>query len=161
MAKESASKRAYPWATDIKNGQVSLRLMTPKDGKTMLSFTQSLPEEDLVFLTVDITQPGIVERWAHSLESGRIKVIIAEANGQFVGYGSLSRSQPFWTRHLGEIQIVIAPEYRAEHTGRGACLQGRTSHCAVARPVDRIIEEIRAVARSTVRPLGLRLEIPA
>lgn len=117
MAQESASKHTYPWTTDIKNGQVTLRLMQPKDGISMLAFTQSLPEEDLVFLTVDITQPGIVDRWAYSLESGRIKVVIAEANGQLVGYGSLSRNEPFWTRHLGEIQIMIAPPYRGRGLG--------------------------------------------
>src|ERR1043166_7251989 len=112
MATESASKRTYPWTTEIKNGQVTLRLMAPEDGKAMLAFTRSLPEEALVFQTVDITQPGIVERWANSLESGRLKVVVAEVEGQPVGYGSLSRAEPFWTRHLGEIQIMIAPDFR-------------------------------------------------
>jgi L-amino acid N-acyltransferase YncA len=159
MAKESASKRTYPWTTDIKKGQVTLRLMTPKDGKTMLAFTQSLPEEDLVFLTVDITQPGIVDRWAHSLESGRIKVVIAEANGQFVGYGSLSRSEPFWTRHLGEIQIAINPEYRGQ--GLGHILANEVYAIAQEQGLQKVIARMAAGQQGAVQvfeSLGFRAE---
>ena len=159
MAKESASKRTYPWTTDIKNGQITLRLMTPKDGKTMLALTQSLPEEDLVFLTVDITQPGIVERWAHSLESGRIKVVIAEASGQFVGYGSLSRAEPFWTRHLGEIQIVITPEFRGR--GLGHILANEVYALAQEQGLQKIVARMAAGQRGAVQvfeSLGFRAE---
>lgn len=159
MAKESASKRTYPWTTDIKKGQVTLRLMMPKDGKEMLAFTQSLPEEDLVFLTVDITQPGIVERWAHSLETGRIKVVVAEANGKFVGYGSLSRNEPFWTRHMGEIQIMIAPEYRGR--GLGHILAGEVFSLANDVGYQKIIARMAADQRGAFQVfenMGFRAE---
>jgi L-amino acid N-acyltransferase YncA len=159
MAKESASKRTYPWTTEIKNGQVRLRLMMPKDGKAMLAFTQSLPEEDLVFLTVDITQPGIVDRWAHSLESGRIKVVVAEANGQFVGFGSLSRNEPFWTRHMGEIQIMIAPEYRGR--GLGHLLANEVFALANEAGFQKIVARMAATQRGAVQvfeSLGFRAE---
>jgi L-amino acid N-acyltransferase YncA len=159
MAKESASKRTYPWTTEIKNGQVTLRLMTPKDGKAMLAFTQSLPEEDLAFMTVDITQPGIVERWAHSLESGRIKVVVAEANGQFIGYGSLSGSAPFWTRHLGEIQIVITPDYRGR--GLGHILANEVYALAQEKGLQKIVARMAAGQRGAVQvfeSLGFRAE---
>lgn len=149
MAKESASKRTYPWTTGIKNGQVTLRLMTPKDGKNMLAFTQSLPEEDLVFLTVDITQPSIVDRWAHSLESGRIKVVVAEAAGQIVAYGSLSRSEPFWTRHLGEIQIAIAPVYRGR--GLGHIIANEVYAIAQEQGLQKIVARMAAGQRSAVQ----------
>jgi L-amino acid N-acyltransferase YncA len=149
MAKESASKRTYPWTTEIKNGQVTFRLMTPKDGKAMLAFTQSLPEEDLVFMTVDITQPGIVDRWAQSLESGRLKVVVAEVGGKLVGFGSLSRSEPFWTRHLGEIQIMIAPEYRGR--GLGHLLANEIFAVAEERGLQKIVARMAADQKGAVQ----------
>jgi L-amino acid N-acyltransferase YncA len=159
MAKESASKRTYPWTTDIKNGQVSLRLMTPKDGKAMLAFTRSLPEEDLVFLTVDITQSGIVERWERSLERGRIKVVIAEAGGEIIGYGSLSRRSPFWMRHLGEIEIAITPEYRGR--GLGHVLADEVYALAEQQGLQKIVARMAAGQRGAVQVferLGFRAE---
>ncbi|MBI3650370.1 MAG: GNAT family N-acetyltransferase [Acidobacteria bacterium] len=159
MAKESTSKRAYPWTTTIKNGQVTLRLMSPQDGKTMLAFTQSLPEEDLVFLTVDITQPGIVERWANSLQSERMKVVVAEVNGQVVAYGSLTRNEPFWTRHLGEIQIMIVPEYRGR--GLGHILANEVHALAQDSGLQKIIARMAADQRSAVQvfeTMGFRVE---
>jgi L-amino acid N-acyltransferase YncA len=149
MAKESASKRTYPWTTEIKNGQITLRLMTPQDGKAMLAFTQSLPEEDLVFMTVDITQPGIVDRWAQSLESGRLKVVVAEVNGRLIGYASLSRAEPFWTRHLGEIQIMIAPDYRNQ--GLGQVLANEIFAVAEERGLQKIVARMAADQRGAVQ----------
>jgi RimJ/RimL family protein N-acetyltransferase len=109
---ESVSKRAYPWTTTLKDKQITLRLMQPADGDAILAFARSLPEEDLLFLSVDITQPEVVEGWSRNLESGRTRTVLAEAGGALVGFGALIRSELTWARHLGDIQLLISPACR-------------------------------------------------
>ena len=117
MTKESASKRTYPWTTSVKDEQVTIRLMKPEDGQALLAFAQSLPEDDLLFLSVDITKPEVIEQWARSIQSGRANTVLAESNGKLIGHGTLSLNDLLWTRHLGEIQLMISPDRRGGGLG--------------------------------------------
>ena len=117
MSRESASKRTFPWTTTAKDKQVTIRLMKPADGKVLLAFAQSLPEDDLLFLSVDITRPEVVEQWGRNVQAGRVKTVLAEADGQLIGHGTLSLNELMWTRHLGEIQLMISPEHRGRGLG--------------------------------------------
>ena len=107
MTKESVMKRSYPWTTTIKDNQITIRLMKPEDAKGLLAFAQSLPEDDLLFLSVDITKPEVIEQWARNIQSGRTRTVLAEAGGKLIGHGTLSYNELTWTRHLGEIQLMI------------------------------------------------------
>jgi len=107
-----ASKRTYPWTTTLKGNQITLRLMGPEDRDALMSFAKSLPEDDLIFLAVDITRPEALDQWVHNLKIGQIKTVLAEANGKLVGHGTLSHNSLQWTRHLGEIVLLLSPQYR-------------------------------------------------
>ena len=91
--------------------------MKPEDGKALLAFAQSLPEDDLLFLSVDITKPEVVEQWGRNVQSGRVNTVLAEVDGQLIGHGTLSLNELMWTRHLGEIQLMISPEHRGRGLG--------------------------------------------
>lgn len=117
MTKESVMKRSYPWTTTIKDNQITIRLMKPEDAKGLLAFAQSLPEDDLLFLSVDITKPEVVEQWARNIQAGRTHSVLAEAGGKLIGHGTLSFNELTWTRHLGEIQLMIDPERRGGGLG--------------------------------------------
>ena len=111
MSKES--KRIYPWTTTLKDKQLTLRLMQPDDREALMSFARALPEDDLLFLAVDITRPEALAQWVHDIETGQIKTVLAEANGKLVGHGTLSHNALQWTRHMGEIVLLISPQYRS------------------------------------------------
>ena len=117
MSRESTSKRSYPWTTSVNDKQVTIRLMKPEDGKALLAFAQSLPEDDLLFLSVDITKPEVVDQWGRNVQSGRVNTVLAEMDGQLIGHGTLSLNELMWTRHLGEIQLMISPEHRGRGLG--------------------------------------------
>ncbi|MGI8669343.1 MAG: hypothetical protein ACR2J3_05765, partial [Aridibacter sp.] len=89
MAKESATKRKYPWTTKIGGEEFTLRLMTQKDKKALLKFARSLPEDDLLFLAVDITKERAVDDWIRRLNDGILQTILVEKDGELVGHGSL------------------------------------------------------------------------
>lgn len=148
MAKTSVSKRNYPWTTNIKDKQVTLRWMQSADRDALLEFARSLPADDLLFLSVDITQPEAVDAWVSDLETNRVITIFAESNGKLLGHGTLIRNNLTWTRHLGEIQLLISPEARG--LGLGNLLASEIFHVAEERGLQKIVARMAAGQKSAI-----------
>jgi L-amino acid N-acyltransferase YncA len=106
----------YPRTEKFGTQDVTFKLMRPQDEASvenaLLDFAQSLPASDLVFLRVDITQPDVVREWAQNIVLGRTLTVLAEIDGRLVGYGNLHLSRLQWTRHIGEIRILVDPRFR-------------------------------------------------
>ncbi|HYP29665.1 MAG TPA: GNAT family N-acetyltransferase [Blastocatellia bacterium] len=151
MTTQSAPERKYPWTTEVNGLRMSFRLMRPEDKEAMLSFARSLPEEDLVFLSFDITKPEAVDQWARNIQSGRIKTLLVEVGGRLVGYGSLGHNELLWTRHLGEIQLLLGPELRGR--GVGTLLASELFKLARARGLQKIVARMASEQRGAFRVL--------
>ena len=117
MPSESMSKRKYPWITRVKDNKVTIRLMKPEDSGALLAFARSLPEDDLLFLSIDITRPEVIEGWSRHVEAGRTFTVMAEAGGKLIGHGTLYISELTWTRDMGEMQLLISREHRGGGLG--------------------------------------------
>ncbi len=159
MTTESVSKRKYPWKTTVKDVAVTFRLMTPEDGEALLAFAKSLPEDDLLFLSIDITRQKAVEQWAKNIESGRIKTILVEAGGKLVGHGSLGHNELLWTRHMGEIQLLISPDMRGY--GLGSILADELFALAKQLKLQKIVARMASEQRGAIQVferLGFRVE---
>jgi L-amino acid N-acyltransferase YncA len=65
-----------------------------------------------VFLRVDITQPDVIHEWVENILSGRTLTVLVETGGAVVGYGNLHMRRLQWSRHIGEIRILVDPKYR-------------------------------------------------
>src|SRR5829696_8405144 len=93
---------AYPAAVTLTDGtRARLRLMTEGDKLAVLAFARSLPEEDLLFLRVDLTDPAVVGQWLARQAAGRSVGLAAEVDGALAGYASLHYGETTWQRHLG------------------------------------------------------------
>jgi len=101
-------------------GKVELRHMTTADRDAVLAFAQRLPEEDLLFLRVDITSPEVVDEWLANIAAGRSSTLLAADQDGVVGYATVHRSRARWTRRVGEIRVNVSPAYRGR--GLGRCL---------------------------------------
>lgn len=159
MPRESASKRTYPWTTSVKDNQVTIRLMKPADEKALLTFARSLPEDDLLFLLVDITKPEAVEQWARNIQTGRVNTVLAEADGKLIGHGTLYRSELAWTRHLGEIQLMISPERRG--IGLGSLLANEVFAIAQELGLQKIVARMASEQKGALQVferLGFKAE---
>lgn len=110
-------KKSYPRTVKLEDRKVELRKMTADDRDTLLQFARALPEKDLLFLRMDITQPEVIDDWIESLEAGRRFTILAFDDGEMVGYGSLNRTLLSWTRHLGEIRTIVKEGFRSNGLG--------------------------------------------
>ena len=117
MVKQAAKKRIYPWTTNIDGTNVTLRLMTENDKDALLEFGRSLPEDDLLFLSFDITSEEFVESWIRRINAGNWHTILIEIGSKLVGHGSLMQTEQIWSRHLGEIILLLAPETRGKGLG--------------------------------------------
>ena len=96
----------------------TLRLMEKSDRDRVLDFARSLPPDDLLFLRKDITASQVVDEWLRDIEAGRTITVLAEGEGELVGYGSLLRDESLWGRHMGEIRVLVKSDYRGVGLGR-------------------------------------------
>ncbi|HEU4760029.1 MAG TPA: GNAT family N-acetyltransferase, partial [Dehalococcoidia bacterium] len=112
MTQAPSFERTYPWTTTIDGHEVTFRLMTPADHDAVLEFARALPAHDLMFLRTDVTQPQVVDEWVRNLEAGRTITVIGEAEGKVAGYGSLHRNEALWTRHVGEMRVLVGEGFR-------------------------------------------------
>lgn len=141
-----AAKRAYPWTTTLKDRQVTLRLMQETDRDAVLSFAQTLPASDLLFLPLDITHPKVVDGWMRSLQSGRTTTVVAESAGRFIGMGTLVRSETTWARHLGNIRLLVGTDARG--IGLGHILANEVFALAEEAGLQKIVAQMAAEERS-------------
>ena len=58
-------------------GEVEIHAMTREDRDAMLAFAQKLPDDDLLFLRIDITQPDVIDQWIKQLEEGNSVSLVA------------------------------------------------------------------------------------
>ena len=98
--------------------EVTLRLLGRLDRETFLTFTQSLPDHDLLFLRIDITDPDVIDAWLDNIDLERIITIVAEREGKILGYGSLHMANARWSEHVGELRVLIDGSLRGKGLGR-------------------------------------------
>lgn len=109
----------YPRSASLRDGRkISLRLMQPDDKDLILEFARSLPSDDLLFLRRDITQPAAVDEWIKEIESGSTYTVLGFDGDQLLGEGDLHYNAADWTRHLGEIRLLLSPLSRGRGLGR-------------------------------------------
>ena len=112
-------QRPYPLTITLRKGAlVTLRLMTSFDAERIVSFAHSLPADDLLHLRLDITDPVVVKEWVRNLEAKKTVTVIAETGEEMAGYAILHHHVVTWQRHLGEIRILLKPEFRSQGLGR-------------------------------------------
>ena len=109
----------YPRSASLRDGgKVTLQLMSADDRERVLSFARSLPADDLLFLRANITEEGTVDRWIADIEASRMITVLAMDGDEIIGEGDLHHNQADWTRHLGEIRLLLSPAARGRGLGR-------------------------------------------
>lgn len=113
-----ARAKEYPVEIDLQGHELTLRLMSPDDGRAVLKFTKGLPQEDLVFMRWDVLSTDGIKQWTDGIKAGRTLTVLAIEDDAIVGYGSLHYNQLYWTRHHGELRIMVNPALRGAGLGR-------------------------------------------
>ena len=112
------SLRQYPREVSCTSGRAELRPLAPGDEEALKAFIATLPEHDLLFLNSDITHPKVVDAWIAAAADGRAKSLLAWDGGRVVGSTAIILSNLPWFRHVGELRVLVAPDWRGKGLGR-------------------------------------------
>lgn len=111
-------RRTYPWTISVDGVRLIFRLMEPSDRDAILAFARALPNDDLIFLRSDITESPAVDAWMNYIKTGRTISVVAEADGKIAGYASIHLNDALWTRHVGELRVLVGREQRGIGLGK-------------------------------------------
>jgi len=134
---------AFPQQVRLRNGPtVELRPMVPEDRDRLLEFFLRVPEEDRYFLKEDVTSPRVIEGWASHLDYDRALPLLAWLDERVVGNAVLVRSRVGARRHIGELRVVVDPEYR--NLGLGSVMARQLCEIAADAELDKVVIELVA-----------------
>lgn len=159
MVSKKVLKRIYPWTANIWDKEIRIRMMSPNDSTELLAFGRALSERDLLFLSFDITRAEVVEAWSKHIEEGRTFTVMAEVGSKLIGHGTLYLSELTWTRHIGEILLLINPEYRGG--GLGHILANEVFSIAQEMNLQKVIARMAADQKGALQVferLGFKAE---
>jgi RimJ/RimL family protein N-acetyltransferase len=159
-ASASAGAAGLLRAVELRGGgAVTLRLLQRTDREAFAAFTATLPEHDLLFLRIDITDPAVIDGWLDNVDLGRTVTIVAERDGRILGYGSLHFNNATWSQHVGEIRVLIGEEMRG--VGLGRTLTEAIFTEALGRGIEKIVAQMtidQKGAIATFEQLGFKPE---
>ncbi len=116
---ESDIETKYPRTVKLPDGaSVEFRMMAATDRDAILKFARALPEEDLLFLRVDLTEEKVVDDWVSNVLSGNSTTIVAYDDTGLIGYATVHRNAAPWTRGVGELRVNVNRAFRARGLGR-------------------------------------------
>ncbi len=110
---------AYPKSIMLRDGtKLELRPLEAGDKIALLRFFERVPEADRYYLKENVTAPEVIQSWSTKVDFDRTIPIVAAVDGAIVADATLHRSRAPARRHLGEVRIVVDPEYRERGLGR-------------------------------------------
>jgi len=154
-----------PWSLRLRAGDVAesrpatVRLMEASDKIAITEFARSLPEEDLLFLRTDITDPATIEEWIRNLENDTTITLLAELDGALSAYASVHLNPLRWTRRVGEIRINVAPRWRGGGLGKELCAEilALAQTLGLRKLSAQMVADQKG-ARATFERIGFRVE---
>jgi L-amino acid N-acyltransferase YncA len=88
------------------------------DREAMITFANSLPDHDLLFLGRDLKHPRVIAAWLGAIAEGWIDSLIAEDDGVIVGTAALVQDPLGWSAHVGEVRLLVSAGRRGGGVGR-------------------------------------------
>ena len=112
---------AYPKDITLADGAVvTLKPMARDDAAELLAFFMRVPAADRFNLKEDVQSPTVIQGWANNLDYYRALPLLAWAGDRVVADATLHCSRANSRQHVGEVRIVVDPEFG--NSGLGTAL---------------------------------------
>jgi L-amino acid N-acyltransferase YncA len=109
----------YPKTVRLRDGTaVDVRPLQEDDDGRLLRFFQRIPESERYYLKENVTSAEVIGSWTSNLDFERVVPLVALAGDEIVADATLHRSRAPARRHVGELRVVVDPEYRELGLGR-------------------------------------------
>jgi RimJ/RimL family protein N-acetyltransferase len=103
----------YPKTLKLKNGKsVEIRPLEGDDVGALVAFFKGLPEDSTQFLKEDVKDAKVVSRYVAEANPDLVWPIVAVCDGAIVADATLHMQQRGWRRHVGEVRVVVNPDFR-------------------------------------------------
>ena len=138
---------------------VDIGAMTPDDAPALGAFVATLPPHDLLFLRRDLSHPKVIAAWMDAIRDGRIASLVARAGGAIVACSAIVMEELSWSRHVGELRVLVGPELRGKGLGRELIQQSFAQALELGLQklcVQMTIDQVAAIA--VFEELGFRAE---
>ncbi|MGE0600823.1 MAG: N-acetyltransferase family protein [Dehalococcoidia bacterium] len=146
---EEAALLDLPFEREFGEHTVIVRAIEPADRDRILNFARSLPEHDLLFLRRDITQPAEVDAWLADVAEGSYSSVVALVGERLVGYATVAQDGMTWTRHVGELRLLVSPELRG--VGLGTLLIEQAFAMARDRGLQKLVAQMTVDQQSAIK----------
>jgi L-amino acid N-acyltransferase YncA len=102
----------------IDGQDITIRAFGRQDAVATATFTESLPEHDLLFLSRDLKHARVIEAWWQAVDAGEIDSLVALLQERVVATTAVVRDPLSWSAHVAEIRVLVLPELRGHGLGR-------------------------------------------
>lgn len=134
---------------------VEITAFSAADVDDVSAFFQRVPEGDRTFAKEPVTEADTVHAW---VDDARALRFVARLGGDVVGYVALFPGIG-WSRHVGELRLVVDPGVRRRGIGQQVARHGL--RIAVELSLTKVVVEVVAAQESTIAlftRLGFRAE---
>ena len=115
----SKATRSYPRRIDCGGSPIEIARMTSADRDALVAFIATLSPHDLLFVPRDITHPKVIDAWMRALDRGGVASLAArDGSGAIVGCTAVITDPLSWSRHVGELRVLLSPAGRGRGLGR-------------------------------------------
>ena len=112
-----------PRSLPLAGATLELARLQPQDAQALATFAAALPPHDLLFLRRDISQPKVIAAWMQAIAEGRMHSLAVREEGVLVGCTAIVVDALSWSRHVGELRVLVAPVWRGRGLGRALVQQ--------------------------------------
>jgi RimJ/RimL family protein N-acetyltransferase len=138
---------------------LELARLQPGDAQALAGFVAGLPAHDLLFLRRDISQPKVIAAWMQAISEGRLHSLVVREAGVLVGCTAIVVDALSWSRHVGELRVLVAPGWRGR--GLGRLLVQQCFAQALELGLDKLVAQMtvdQVAAIAVFEELGFRAE---
>ncbi|MEM9572559.1 MAG: GNAT family N-acetyltransferase [Pseudomonadota bacterium] len=139
----------YPMELEQLGAGFRLRKVAAGDEDALHAFALGLPPHDLLYLRRDISKRPVVDAWVRDSVSGNIETLIVEKDGEIIANAALIIDTKSWSRHVGEIRVLVAKDHRK--SGIGRLLIEQTFAIAISRELRKIIAQMTIDQRNAIK----------